>query len=109
MKWLIYGIIAILCYLIFTHNPSLIIYVGIAVLLYWLFFKRSHKDPNLQYWQQEIAVLKQHNSLLLNLIAVLEKQIHHAPAGNIESNDEFTGPNDIPLQNFAELEHLASS
>ncbi len=106
MKWLIYAIIIILCYLIFTHDPTLILYGGAAVILYWLFFKRSHQDPSFKYWQQEINTLKEHNGLLLQLIALLEHPTIIHPVENPETKTDNIGPNDQEPEIMAELEHL---
>ena len=106
MKWLVYAIIIILCYLIFTHDPTLILYIGAALILYWLFFKRSHLDPLFKYWQKEIDTLKEHNGLLLQLIAILERRSTPQLIAVSPTSPENLGPNDREPEIMAQLEHL---
>jgi hypothetical protein len=97
MKWLIYGIVIFLCYLMFTHNPQLILWVGGGLLLYWFFFGRKKEDKSWQYWQAELSKMKEQNMLLNQLILTLQKvgmnlrtniSPHDAPQETLEISDE---------------------
>ena len=56
-------------------------------------FQTIHLDPSFKYWQKEIDTLKEHNGLLLQLIAILEQRSTPQLIAVSPTSPENLGPN----------------
>jgi len=69
MKWLIYGLAAFLCYLVFQHHPTLVIYCAVA----YLFWRYVISPSKMTAQKQELILAKAHDIKMGKMLVMLDR------------------------------------
>lgn len=104
MKWLIYGMLAFLLYLIFQHNPTLVIYCVLA----YLFWKYVIEPSKMTNEKMALVLQKAHDikmGKLLKILENMENQLERIATVQSEPDGE-----EVPeYSRVEEYDHIKSS
>ncbi len=104
MKWLIYGLLAFLLYLIFQHHPTLVIYCVLA----YLFWKYVIEPSKMTTEKQLLILAKAEDMKMGKLLRIMENvatQLEKIATAQSESEDE-----EVPeYARVEEYDHIKST
>jgi hypothetical protein len=103
MHWIVYLILVIFCYLIFQHNPEIILFVIGGVICYKLFFNHKVVDRTPELWEKEIKELDKISILMEQMNKILGRLARSTKESETES-DLLPQIPEIPIEE--QLEHL---